>query len=123
MGGINVKKAILYTLAVIGMLLGIAGFIAAGVAIQERNRADSFDKAPTFEQVEEDLEYWLISDSVYVDRKEKIENYIVYYALIYRGQRSEYYAAVYKMESGSLMSYYWQYSHSVEIDYRTYEGD
>ena len=117
------KKGLLYTLAVIGILLGIGGFIIAGVAIQENNRADAFDHAPTFEDVEEDLEYWLITNAVYVDRKEKIENYIVYYALAYREERPKYYAVVYKIENGSMMSYYWKYSHLVQIDYGEYKGN
>ena len=38
-------------------------------------------------------------------------------------ERPKYYAVVYKMENGYMMSYYWKYSHLVQIDYGEYKGN
>lgn len=114
------KKTMLYLLAIIGFIVGIAGLILASITINEKNRIETFKEQPTYEEVEKEMEFWLLSDNIDIKNKKEVKNYVVYYAKDCN-YNDRYYAIMYKLKSGSLMSYYWEYSHWIESDYHHYE--
>ena len=106
----------------LAIIFGVVGFVFGGIAIHEKRVVRMYDEPPSFEKVEEELEFWLVSDNVHVERKEKIEDYIVYYVQDY-SRGFKYYAVVYKIEKESAMKMYWKYSHHVSIDGSEFRGE
>lgn len=115
------KKFLLVAAFVIAIIIGTIGFVAGPAAIANMSRNRTYKEPPTFEEVQEELEYWLVSNKIHVERKEKVEDYIIYYVQDYqRGFR--YYAVVYKVKGGNYLSYHWEYSHHVTINGDEYAG-
>ena len=111
------KKTCWVVMFIVSISIGICVIIAT--ASMNKNKA--YDEAPTYEQVEEELEYWLVADYVNVERKEKVEDYVIYYVNCDR--HDGYYAVVYKIKGGNYLSYHWEYSHHVQIGYSEFKGD
>ena len=112
------KKWLLSILAIAGIVIGIAGLILASIAVNEKNRLRTHSEMPSYEVVEKELEFWLVSDKIDVNNKTVYQDYVVYYAKDCNHNR--YYEVVYVMRSGSLMSYYWEYSHWIPSDHSSW---
>ena len=113
----RLKKIAWITMFIVCVVIGIGVLIT--IASMSKNR--TYDESPTYEQVEAELEYWLVADYVNVERKEKVEDYVIYYVNCDR--QGGYYAVVYKVKPGNYLSFHWEYSHHVQIGYSEFKGD
>ena len=113
------KKIIEVIVVSIAILIGVIGFVFGSIAIHDKSRMNAHKEPPTCEQVEKEMEFWLVSDEIVIHHKTVYQDYIVYYAL--DNNRRLYYEVVYVLESDNAFDHHWEYSHWVPSDHSSWQ--